>query len=138
MKAPAISVPVVAALLSILGSAVQAGIVALAVAISLAGTPAVGATPSRAVRYDDLNLSASAGVAVLYSRLESAATAVCGDAQRVGSHFVSAAWRDCVAGAVDRAVAQVDRPALTAYHAARTGRTALQRTAALARPGSGN
>lgn len=138
MKRSSVTVSIVAVLLSILGSIAQLGIVAAAVAVSVASATATAATPARTVRYDDLNLGGPAGVAILYARIQAAAAQVCGDAQRVGSRIVSTAWRACVATAVDRAVAQVDRPALTAYHEAKTGAPSLIRTAALAHPGGRN
>jgi UrcA family protein len=118
--------------------------VSIAVAIlSIAGTSLVvpeatagsaPALPSQVVRYDDLNLAQPRGVAILYARIHAAAEMVCGQAQRIGSRLVSNAWKVCVAEAVDQAVAKVDRPALTAYHRARTGAPSLIRTAALAPP----
>lgn len=134
MNRSALSVRIVAVALSILGSALQLGIVGAALALSVASASAAIAPPSQAVRYDDLDLARPAGVAILYGRIQHAARQVCGDAQRVGSRVVSTAWRVCAAGAVDRAVRAVDRPALTAYHAARTGVPGLTRTAALAAP----
>jgi UrcA family protein len=129
-----LTVRIVAVALSVVGSALQLGIVGAALALSVASATAAVAAPSQAVRYDDLDLARPAGAAVLYDRIQHAARQVCGDAQRVGSRVVSPAWRVCMAGAVDRAVRAVDRPALSAYHAARTGVPRLIRTAALAAP----
>ena len=138
MNRSSVTVSIVAVLLSIIGSIAQLGAVAAAVAISVASTTAAGATPARTVRYADLDLAGPAGVAILYARIKAAGKAACGDAQWVGSRIVSSAWKACVATAVDRAVAQVDRPGLTAYHAARTGRPTALRTAALALPDGRN
>jgi len=68
------------------------------------------------VRFGDLNLEQPRGVAALYGRLRLAAAQACGEPQSPGEAFMSADWRACVAQAVERAVATVDRPALTAYH----------------------
>jgi UrcA family protein len=72
------------------------------------------------VRFGDLNVDQTAGAAVLYRRIHNAAESVCGEPQLPGSRIVSYSWRRCVAQAVDRAVAAVDRPALTAYYRAHT------------------
>jgi UrcA family protein len=68
------------------------------------------------VHFGDLNIDQTAGAAVLHWRIRHAAERVCGEPRLTGSHQVSAIWRRCVAQAVDRAVAAVDRPTLTAYH----------------------
>jgi UrcA family protein len=68
------------------------------------------------VHFGDLNIDQPAGAAVLHGRIQHAAERVCGEPQLTGSHLVSPIWRRCVAQAVDRAVAAVDRPALTDYH----------------------
>jgi UrcA family protein len=74
--------------------------------------------PSLTVRYDDLNLGNKQGVKTLHHRIERAAQDVCGPSARGGSRVQSIAWRDCVSTAVAGAVAAVDQPALSAYHAA--------------------
>jgi UrcA family protein len=71
------------------------------------------------VRYSDLDLDKEAGVANLYVRLKNAAEQVCDIGYRPPALFLSSSWRACVTAALDEAVANVDRPALTAYHAAR-------------------
>jgi len=75
---------------------------------------------SKEVRYDDLNLDQAAGVEQLYRRLQGAATNVCDSRYKPGTLFVDPKWRTCMADALAQAVAAVDRPAVTAYHAART------------------
>ena len=79
-----------------------------------------GSDPQLAVKvtFNDLNLDQAAGVARLYQRLRVAARTVCGPDVAVGTRLLSREWRTCVASAVDRAVTEVDRPALTAYHLA--------------------
>jgi UrcA family protein len=91
-------------------------IVSLAVAvtgcsISAAQTREAVAHPSQVVRYDDLDLSESADVRLLYERIETAARDVCGPAR---ANDVAQLWvRPCVARAVARALASVDAPTLT-------------------------
>lgn len=91
---------------------------------TVAALPARAAPPlveqSTEVRYGDLDLDKPAGVAQLYARLRVAAEQVCDARFRPGTLVVAPSWRTCVAGALEQAVAAVDQPALTAYHAANT------------------
>jgi len=94
----------------------------LAASFGVAATvPAVAAPPVAAettsVRYGDLDLDSAAGIAQLYARLQVAAEKVCDSRFHPGTLVVSASWRTCVADALTQAVAAVDRPAVTAYHA---------------------
>ncbi len=95
---------------------------AAAVGASLDGAGA----PTRpiAVKYSDLDLNRTADVRVLYQRIRQAAQTSCGISEITGSHLKLPSWQQCVAGAIDRTVAQVDRPALTAYHRHYTADTA--------------
>jgi UrcA family protein len=79
-------------------------------------TTAIGGVEQTKVRFGDLNIDRPEGAAVLYRRIERAAGRVCGEPQLTGAYFTSPIWRSCVVQAVERAVAAVDRPALTAYH----------------------
>jgi UrcA family protein len=91
-------------------------------ALALAGAaPAADATdptqpPTVVVSYDDLNIDSPQGARILYARIRTAATRVCGSFEGRGpeafSHF-----RKCYQQAMDAAVAQVDRPAVTALYA---------------------
>jgi UrcA family protein len=72
--------------------------------------------PSSIVRYNDLDLSTAAGIHTLYGRIQNAAWRVC--EQMMPDHngpsgIESVKCRDAL---VDAAVAQVNRPALTALH----------------------
>lgn len=87
-------------------------------AIAAAPSQAPGDAPQITVRFYDLNLEQPAGVAALYWRIKFAAREVCGDPKPPGSAVISAAWRDCVSQSIDRAVAALDRPTVTAYHQA--------------------
>jgi UrcA family protein len=76
---------------------------------------------TRRINYSDLDLSRKAGAAALYSRIKSAARQVC-DPLGASELWVSYTQvRLCVHQAIDRAVADVNAPALTSYHQARTG-----------------
>jgi UrcA family protein len=99
-----------------LGPALLAGFFGVAATV-----PAVAAPPAVAesteVRYSDLDLDSAAGIAALYGRLQVAAEKVCDSRFHPGTRVVSPSWRTCVAEALTQAVAAVDRPAVTAYHA---------------------
>jgi UrcA family protein len=95
---------------------------------ALAAEPAARSPDVRqkTVHFEDLRIDRPAGAAVLYRRIRHAAEQVCGDPNSTDSHLPSPSRRSCVAAAVDRAVAAVDQPALTAYyrehdHAAQLG-----------------
>jgi UrcA family protein len=87
-------------------------------------TPA-SAPPAATVRFGDLNLSNPEGVQHLYGRISGAAQEVCSTR---GDRSLSAAAREriCVRQSIARAVRAVDRPELTALHAARTGQVVTQ------------
>jgi UrcA family protein len=78
------------------------------------------------VRYTDLDLDKEAGVASLYTRLRNAAEQVCDTGLGPQALFLSSSQRACVTAALDEAVANIDRPALTAYHAARTSQAGVR------------
>lgn len=67
------------------------------------------------VRFADLDLSKTAGVAALYARLGHAARLVCGvaDSREMG---IAAINRACIAQAVANAVTGVNSPLLSQYH----------------------
>jgi UrcA family protein len=80
-----------------------------------------GAEPAKQiVRFADLDLTRSAGVAVLYARIRSAAREVC---EPVGDRALQAilSTHRCVDEAIARAVSEVNAPRLTSYYAAKTG-----------------
>jgi UrcA family protein len=74
---------------------------------------------SIAVRYDDLNLATAAGVNTLYSRISSAARQVCPDPFSRDLTVVIASER-CQAGAIARAVHEVNNPQLAMVYASHT------------------
>ena len=69
-----------------------------------------------AVSFADLDLSKAAGAQTLYKRIKVAAARVCGPADRYTYGASNNAFRKCFEAAVAHAVAQVDRPSLTALH----------------------
>jgi UrcA family protein len=97
-------------------AALLAAFVGIGATVPASAAPPVVAE-STEVRYADLDLDSAAGVAELYARLQVAAEKVCDSRFHPGTHVVSASWRTCVAEALTQAVAAVDRPAVTAYHA---------------------
>lgn len=88
-------------------------------AMSFAAPPTE--TRQTVLNYSDLNLNSMSGVRRVYARIRKAAEAVCGDRQVAGSRITQQDWRDCYDRAVADAVAQVDKPALNAYHQRRAG-----------------
>ena len=79
--------------------------------------------PSRVVKFADLDLTHSQGAAVLYTRIRSAARAVCLPQYNwmMERRAISDQCRD---QAIARAIADVNAPALTAYY---QGRAEAQR-----------
>jgi UrcA family protein len=75
------------------------------------------APPSVSVRYDDLNLSTTDGVNMLYRRISSAARQVCPQSDLRDLHMLLIAER-CQAAAVSKAVSEVNNPSLAMVHAA--------------------
>jgi UrcA family protein len=72
------------------------------------------------VRFPDLDLSKTEGVAALYHRLDHAARVVCAPLRRDSDQVNPPQYRACLAQAVDSAVAGINRPLLWQYHAAHT------------------
>src|SRR5256884_9659311 len=77
---------------------------------------------ARVVQFADLDLTRTAGVMVLYARIKSAAQEVC-EPINARALAASQAARKCVAESIARVVADVNAPALTGYHLAKTGQT---------------
>ena len=92
------------------------------VALTLAGAPpavdAADATDLRrmVVSYADLNIDSRQGARVFYARLSAAATHVCGRADPRDLVAFSR-FRQCYRHATDSAVAQVNKPAVSALYA---------------------
>lgn len=103
----------------------RAAIAAFAVCTCLVAhaAPAGQAVKAQAVSFADLDLSKPAGAQTLYKRIKAAARVVCGPVDHY-SYMTPKAFRECFESAVAAAVAQVDRPSLTALHTIETSRTA--------------
>jgi UrcA family protein len=101
----------------------------LLLAGALTALPAhAGTAPALQVKVGDLDLTHPAGVAILYRRLQFAAQQVCGPSVVTGSRIESSPQKACVKDAVDTAVRQIDRPALTAYHRSHAGQSDTARS----------
>jgi UrcA family protein len=97
--------------------AVAGAFAALTVATtSIAAASSDDSPPSVSVRYDDLDLSSTAGANVLYHRISVAARQVCPDLYSRDLEVVAVADR-CYASAVSKAVAEVNNPHLAMVHA---------------------
>ena len=90
----------------------------LATGSAFAG-PSSEQAPSELVKFQELNLSAPAGVATLYSRIHAAARRVCSSGTRDLSRL--AEEKTCAKEAEAKAVRQVNIDALTAYYEVQTG-----------------
>ncbi len=102
-------------LLAALAGLCEAGAATIALADEL---------PQRTVSFSDLDVSRSAGAAVLYSRIKSAAAQVC-DQHGVRSLEAVTSSRRCVDQAIGRAVTAVDVPALTSLYRAKIGQPVI-------------
>jgi UrcA family protein len=100
----------------------------LVLSILLAAAPFAMAhadeVPRQVVKFSDLDLQADAGVHKLFARIETAARAVCEayDTHTIGSMSVV---NRCRARAVTGAIAELNMPALTRYHAEQSGQPML-------------
>jgi UrcA family protein len=74
---------------------------------------------SETVKYSDLNTTDVQGAAALYQRLANAAKNVCRELEPGRSLGLMRPYNTCVHNAISNAVADVDRPAVSAYAAAR-------------------
>ncbi len=100
----------------------------LLLAAAFTSLPAHADAPALRVKVGDLDLSHAAGVAILYQRLQFAAQEVCGPSSVTGSRLGVSAHQACVNDAVENAVQQLNRPALTAYHRSHTGQSDTERS----------
>jgi UrcA family protein len=94
---------------------VAALLVSVTVSNPVQGEPA--AAPSRVVNLKDLDLSRSTDVRTLYGRIGNAAWRVCSDLAPMGNGPSGIENGKCRRALVEAAVAEVNHPALTAYHA---------------------
>ena len=84
---------------------------------TMIGTAYAGDEQSKqAITLRDLDLSKEADVARLYRRIRAAAESVCGDGQLTGTRISNSAQVHCIAAAMDRAVASINKAEVSAYH----------------------
>lgn len=104
-----------------------AATLAMCTRVAIADVVEIDGPQTQIVRYDDLDLTDSAGARILYARIEKAALHLCGPGRtqaaaeariRYGTRY------DCIRHAVANAVADVDAPTLTKTHS-RCGRLVL-------------
>jgi UrcA family protein len=84
---------------------------------------AVEVLPSVTVRYHDLNLNNSQGVATLYKRIHNAANVVCRreEGPQLVNRIFWTAWNECFNHAITNAVRTVNNEKLSAYYLERIG-----------------
>jgi UrcA family protein len=78
-------------------------------------------SPQRVVKFADLDLNRSAGIAALYARIQSAARQVC-EPMATRDLKAAASARTCETHAIESAIADVKVAELTNYHLVKTGR----------------
>ena len=106
----------------------------IALVAATAAPAAAGVHPARndpdaletIVRFSDLDLNRAAGAEQMLVRLERAAGDVCGEAPSPREVGKRSRYRACVATTLDRAVASIDAPLLTARY---TGKTSARMAA---------
>ncbi len=101
------------ALLSLLSASLPAHAAAASVAAAASAAPEVELR-QRVVHFGDLDLSQDAGVALLYRRIRAAAREVCAAVDEHELYQVELSRR-CAQEAIERAVADVNSPALVSY-----------------------
>jgi len=102
---------------------VAAGFLVLGFAMSAAGAHAETVEPLiKHVTYGDLNLDSENGAKVFYARVRNAAQFVCSPLENRGLSRQQA-WQACIDNALAAAVAQVNKPMVTALHNQNVGGT---------------
>jgi UrcA family protein len=71
---------------------------------------------STAVYFSGVDFNRSGDVTALYERITYAAAQVCGPRATTGSYYTSSGYIRCYTKALDRAIARVNRPELTALY----------------------
>ena len=89
----------------------------LLIAESAAAVTRVDQAPSVTVRYQDLDLTSSEGIANLYGRIHAAAVEVCKPAEVTRSRQLAwlSEWNACIGHSVANAVKRVHNEKLSAY-----------------------
>lgn len=91
-------------------------IVALAAPAAAGVHAAKSDAPTTTVRHDDLNLNGATGAGVMLGRLQAAAHRVCGATPLPQELAATSRHRACLTETVDRAVARLNAPLVTARH----------------------
>jgi UrcA family protein len=99
----------------------------VAIAYAAGGGSALAQQPTepetKKVTFGDLDVDSPEGAKALYTRLRSAALQVCSPLEsRELSRMI--AWQTCVSSALSSAVAQINKPKVTALHIQSTSRPA--------------
>ena len=102
-----------------ISSALMAILIGSISADAIAGAPGYEVV-TRTVKFADLDLTRSPGAAVLYSRIQTAARAVCEPAGNTGARDALLLSRRCTEQAISQAVADVHVPVLTSYYLVKT------------------
>lgn len=97
-------------------------LLAATICTSAIAGPAQVSPPTQIIAFADLNLNSPAGVARLYRRIQRAADQVCEFPPDLRELRAVRESKSCKARAMERAVIQVDIPALHALHLAKTAR----------------
>jgi UrcA family protein len=103
----------------------MASIIATTLMAFAAGASALAAQPAdrltKRVTYGDLNLESPEGAKALYSRLRYAAREVCSpfESKELSRRDM---WQACVSGALESAVAKINKPLVSALHNQSTSR----------------
>jgi UrcA family protein len=85
---------------------------------TIAQADTISVPRSETVKFADLDTSNVQGAAVLYQRIKYAAKSVCRDLEPGRVLALRRLYADCMHVALSNAVAEVNRPAVTAYAAA--------------------
>jgi UrcA family protein len=105
---------------------VSAGAAAIALtfltllAVDVLAAESQASAPSITVSYPEVAFGSSAGAADVYRKLKAAARKVCGEYSGVRTLQMHISVRNCVDAALADAVRRIDRPTLSALHAAQT------------------
>lgn len=87
-------------------------------ALLLSANPIEGSAPHAEFTFDRAELATMDGAAAVHARLVNVATAVC-ETENANGVMAQRGIRTCVADTVERAVTDIDAPALTEIHAGR-------------------
>lgn len=102
---------------------------ALSTALAFGADSAAG-PPTMKVRFGDLDLSSTRGIAALYRRIVYAAENVCSPLLQTGSLIPPPSFVACRKKAIAGAIASIDRSELTQYYRRQQGEQPVQAAAA--------